>query len=783
VLESEFARLGIDPQKVTAKAPEGLGNHVFDLYGQANDPDDTGPLPVANVYLSWTEVVYGDCDQNGEVNNADLTAIGLNFNAAVKYDDPLQHNGHTRWPTGDPWDDGAAGQGNPPDPASPAANWRRARVDNDGNGEINISDITGIAQHWNEQCSGYNVYRKRWGEVDFKKLTNPLFPTLGYSMPRPQTNPGHPVIYEFDDGDLGLNPSGVFEYYVVPFDAGTQTEGVPSPIIEVDLDHGNTGTAKPVAVLEADPPQGDIPLQVTWRADGSYDLDGTITLYEWDTDGDNSTFEINTGLTPTRTDIFNSVGDYTRSVRVTDDDGNTAVSAATCKAVDINSPPVAGTSAAPSMGNAPLTVDFRSYSVDPDGLIEKYEWDPLGDNTWPIQQGTGHTQAQYTYTQPGIYQAQIRVTDSGGAEDTATVEITVNESGPEWHVIEPLGAGDGPDSFVLRVIDGNPALAWSTGGVNGVHYMRSNDGAGTSWDAVRDVSTSDLFFSADVALIDVNGRPGIAYSAPVNAYTGSLMFVLGDDASASSFQPVRTVDTTVLVSYGLDGEMVDGLPALVYRDVQNGNFNYNLAVDVEGTVWRGALTLKSNPSLPGYLCDLEIVGGRPAVATEYEYYRAANAGGTDWTGPGSIYEITGAGKVISMGIANGNPAIAYYTWQSADEWLYFVRSNDSDGASWGAPQVLDQHAAEKNQTYGGSCSFGTLDGYPFVFYANSTTGGLYFIQAQDTSGTTWSDPVCITISPAIGEISAVSSASGPVAAVMYNGGFIIVSFFESVGQL
>lgn len=75
----------------------------------------------------------------------------------------------------------------------------------------------------------------------------------------------------------------------------------------------------PVAVATSNLSRGKVPLPVTFTGDGSYDPDGTITLYSWDFgDGTGSSTEAN----PTY--IYTTVGSYIAVLTVTDDGGMTA---------------------------------------------------------------------------------------------------------------------------------------------------------------------------------------------------------------------------------------------------------------------------------------------------------------------------------------------------------------------------------------------------------------------------------------------------------------------------
>jgi PKD repeat protein len=89
--------------------------------------------------------------------------------------------------------------------------------------------------------------------------------------------------------------------------------------------------------------------------------------------------------------------------------------------VPANQPPVAGATATPTAGTAPLSVAFDgSTSTDADGSIVSYAW-TFGDGG----SATGVT-ANHTYSTAGSDTARLTVTDNQGATGTTTIAITVN---------------------------------------------------------------------------------------------------------------------------------------------------------------------------------------------------------------------------------------------------------------------------------------------------------------------------------------------------------------------
>lgn len=291
-LMAELARLGKDPMKTTSEAATGDANRVFDLDLVLIDPDGPGGDPPTGVSINWSEVLVGDYDQNGQVNVSDLTPLGRELNGTVAYDDKSLHGGFAGWPAGDPYDDGGE---TPPAVGSPAANWRLARIDGDRNGLLTQADITPIAVHWQEALSGYRIYRQAPGESEFTIVPGNAGTSDGLSVDHP-TAPGNaPVLYGFADDNA--TTSGIYLYYVAPFDLQSQEQGPASGIVSIDLDTG-TVNSSPVASLSVSPDFAGAPAEITLDATASYDPDGSIAAWEWDFDGDGITDWLSTDPLP-----------------------------------------------------------------------------------------------------------------------------------------------------------------------------------------------------------------------------------------------------------------------------------------------------------------------------------------------------------------------------------------------------------------------------------------------------------------------------------------------------
>jgi YD repeat-containing protein len=98
----------------------------------------------------------------------------------------------------------------------------------------------------------------------------------------------------------------------------------PGTPTEVTLDPPS-GPQPPTSSFTVSPSPAQPNQTVTFNGSGSTDADGGIAKYEWDLDG-NGSFETNSGKTAVVTTSYASVGVYTVRLRVTDEQGQTAVS-------------------------------------------------------------------------------------------------------------------------------------------------------------------------------------------------------------------------------------------------------------------------------------------------------------------------------------------------------------------------------------------------------------------------------------------------------------------------
>ncbi|NWF86495.1 PKD domain-containing protein [Candidatus Bathyarchaeota archaeon] len=227
--------------------------------------------------------------------------------------------------------------------------------------------------------------------------------------------------WDFGDGNMTSMPTPIITHiynmtgnYTVTLNV-TDNDGL-SDILTEDITVWPT-QIPPFANFVYSPPNIQVNSTATFDASGSYDLDGSITQYMWDF-GDTN---ITTVTTPIITHIYNTTGNYTVTLNVTDNEGLSSIFSRNVT-VSIFIPPVANFTYSPSMPSVdyPTTFD-ASASYDPDGSITQYMWD-FGDTnittvTTPI--------ITHIYNTTGNYTVTLTVIDDAGLNDTMTTQITV----------------------------------------------------------------------------------------------------------------------------------------------------------------------------------------------------------------------------------------------------------------------------------------------------------------------------------------------------------------------
>jgi len=814
-LFAEFERLGIDPYKTNAAAPTGEENAVFDLSCFVEDADGPGGNPPSEVVLTWTEQLVGDYDQNRLVGVSDLTPLGANFLETVDYDPAEVHMDLQYWPNGSPYDTGA-GIGDPPVPGSGARNWRLARVDGDRNGELNVSDITPIAVHWEQRFDGYRVYRIIPGDPHFQLLPNPTAPGSPFTVVATAQVPNGPVTYSFSDTDIGSTPVGWWEYYVAPYDSVSDTEGPRSNYAGIDVDQGSSGGYRPVAIVEADPAAGSPPLVVNFYAGNSYDYDGWITKYEWDMDNDpQGGYEYDSGLDPTLQMTYNTPGTKIQFMRVTDNNGLRDRGYAKVQVTypSGNIPPLAELRPSQYIAEAPASITwFADGSTDEDGSIVKYEWDMDGDTTaYEYDSGTDPT-LQMNYTTGGTHRQYVRVTDDQGATDIAWAAVQINgdvaqnEPPVASFTVDHTGGGMGivisfdasastdPDGTIQQYdwdYEGDGTIDYTSStpttsfqytisGLYDATLTVTDDQGATdtssleiliSGEGLYTVDDTPLRLDGSLALAEVDSRPAIAYGDWLD---NDLRYIRAANRQGSAWGSSQVIDSGGSEDVGRVDSLIiaDGHPAITYYAHSTPpKLLYIRAEDSQGSNWpENPVVVDDSEIIPFPIGDAMIIGNHPAVAyvvdfdpspsTDYRlmFKMADDPAGTSWpsrtiVAPTEYWNH----KLIELPGMNGTPGIMHV---SASGEIIFERATSGDGTSWGAPMLISGVADSAHRI---ACGY--VNGVPTVVYTGTdvtAVPGVFIQQSSSPDGSSWIiPPTRMESGYEVGEIAMATIAGFP----------------------
>lgn len=474
-------------------------------------------------------------------------------------------------------------------------------VDGDANGEINISDISPIGVNFGRRAASYNVYRSLSADdvpADNAGPNGAGAELMGNTALSTATGTAsqNRLALSFVLPELKL---GWF-YWVRPNDTadGSGQDGTPSSLVSFG---GKAENLAPVADITADPASGDVPLTVEFDASASSDPDGVnadisdIVQFEWDFDEDLVADAVTS--TPVVSHTYETAGDVTVRLRVTDAGAATDVGSVVISIADpANQAPVASLGANPLSGAIPLEVDFDASGSTDDGPAAdlSFDWDFDGDGIFDVS--TGNTPSvSNIYQELGSFTAKVRVRDAAGGSDESTVEIVtsgVANERPDAVLEQDHVSGTAPLQVTFTVSNSSDP----DGSIEKFELDAEGDGdfettisqpqpiiftyenAGQFVPRLRVTDNANATDEVDGQQIQVTAVP----SAPIASFTADPLS--GDTPLLVSFDGSASVDDVAIVDFAwdFDGDGTDDFnsasPTTTHSYDNGGSFKPRLTV-------------------------------------------------------------------------------------------------------------------------------------------------------------------------------------------------------------
>ncbi|MCB1187580.1 hypothetical protein KDL29_10490 [bacterium] len=268
----------------------------------------------------------------------------------------------------------------------------------------------------------------------------------------------------------------------------------------------------------------------------------------------------------------------------------------------------------------------------------------------------------------------------------------LDEMGKEWAEPQVLdGPGDVGQYASMQVVDGNPAVAYYDATNGNLKFIRAADATGAHWSAPQ-----TLEFNSDVgqycSLAVISGNPAIAYHEYVlgdGFVDGNLRFIRAVNPQGSSWGQPVSVDNDGFTGRYCSLAEVNGRPAVSYQRGTGLELHYVRSLDQSGSVWPASIVLDDDVNINSYN-SMKIVNGLPAIAYEgdfsLKYLRAADPDGASWEDVQVLDQDWVTRSYVQLEIVDGRPALAWYC--NGRDQLNYMPAADEDGLNWQQREVL-----------------------------------------------------------------------------------------------
>ncbi|MBL7950801.1 MAG: T9SS type A sorting domain-containing protein [Flavobacteriales bacterium] len=247
----------------------------------------------------------------------------------------------------------------------------------------------------------------------------------------------------------------------------------------------------------------------------------------------------------------------------------------------------------------------------------------------------------------------VRANDANGETWGTPTSMDNSQSGPR---------GQG---IALALIGGRPAIAYQNNTNGNVRYLRALDANGDTWPTNGYTLGSSADFDVEVALIDLNGRPAVAF----NQQNGALLFTTGTNADFSAGAAVSTTVTTGFAQPRFASlAVVNGNPAVSYWSGAQNALIFARANTATGSTWGLPVTVDLNGGQYGVLGVHE---GLPIIVHSragMRYAKASDLNGAAWGSPTQLH--SRINRYNSMVVENEHIRIGFH--DPGREQAFFV---------------------------------------------------------------------------------------------------------------
>ncbi|MBK1827291.1 hypothetical protein [Haloferula rosea] len=199
--------------------------------------------------------------------------------------------------------------------------------------------------------------------------------------------------------------------------------------------------------------------------------------------------------------------------------------------------------------------------------------------TWPVPGTVASFNDVGQYASMEIVNGRPAISFFDATEESLYYVRAGNEDGSFWggRVLVDQGSAIfifSPEAgryTSLAVISGRPAISYTSGSTTSsdLAYKRANNSDGTSW-GPRIIVDSAGANGPSTSLVEINGRPAIAYYSP----TADLRYVVASDSVGGTWMAPQVIDSVGDVGREAALALIDGRPAISYSDRTNGQLKY-----------------------------------------------------------------------------------------------------------------------------------------------------------------------------------------------------------------